>query len=265
MSITRSLRYGAAELKRLYNRNLVFALVISVGVHLALICLYLIATPGVALNDPNRPDTVDLRFKILKPPPSVDKPKTPPAVAPPSGTGTPGPSVSQGGNQVAGLTVVVPDAMVDDSTEFATLDHLGIAPTQPGKGSGIGNGIDSDGTDFGPIGKQTPQHIEKEPEIPEPDFVAVEKEPEFDMNELHGLVNYPEMARKNGIEGKVVVQVFVDKLGRPAKVQIAESSNRLFDPAAMEAVQKTHFTPAIQNQTPIGVWVTIPIVFSLAK
>jgi TonB family protein len=232
-------------------------------VHLVLICLYLIATPAEAVIDPDRPTGghIVTVLEDLDPP---DQPKNPPQdVSLSDKSGPVGPIIDHGGNEISGDALVVPDAMVNDSTEFATFDHLAFAPTQPGKGSGIGSGTDSGGTDFGPIGKQTPPSIEKEEVIPEPDFIAVEEEPQFDMNELHDLVKYPELAQKNRIEGRVVVQVFVDKLGRPAKVQIAESSNRLFDAAAMEAVQKTRFTPAIQNKTPIGVWVAIPIVFTL--
>jgi TonB family protein len=262
MSITRSLRYGAAELKRLYNRNLAFALVISVAVHLVLICLYLITTPAGAVDDPGRP-VVDYRFKILNPPARPDQPK-PPLVTPPVDPGIVGPDISRGGNEVSGDAIVVPDAMVDDSIKFATSDHLGSASTQPGDGPGFGGGSDSGGTGSRLAVTLSPASIEKEQEIPEePDFVAYEEEPQFDMNELHDLVKYPELARKNRIEGRVTVQVFVDKMGRPAKVRIAQSSNKLFDGAALEAVQKTRFTPAIQNKTPIGVWVTIPIVFTL--
>ena len=44
MSIQESIRYGAAELKRFYNRNLGIALGVSVGFHLLLIFLYVFST-----------------------------------------------------------------------------------------------------------------------------------------------------------------------------------------------------------------------------
>jgi TonB family protein len=269
MSITRSLRYGAAELKRLYNRNLAFALVISVAVHLALICLYLIVTPAGAVNDPDRPTGGPIVTVLEDFDPPV-KPKAPPQI-PPKGPQFWDPAFSgsrsgRGGKNVFGDMLAVPDEMVDDSLQkISTLDHLGVALAQPRGDSEFGGGPDNGGTDLGLMGKQTLPRVENEPDPSEDPgiFVAVEEEPQFDMNELHDLVKYPEMAQRNRIEGKVTVQVFVDKMGRPAKVQIAESSNRLFDPAAIEAVQGTRFTPARQNGTPVGVWVTIPIVFTI--
>ena len=120
MSITISLRYGAAELKRLYNRNLGFALIISVGVHLALICLYLIATtPGGAVEDKDRGHSGPIR---LEPRVTPEKPKVP-QVDIPFDPGPVGPTVSTSGKEVAGDFKAVPDEMVNDDvapSDFAT-------------------------------------------------------------------------------------------------------------------------------------------------
>ena len=56
--------------------------------------------------------------------------------------------------------------------------------------------------------------------IPDPDeFVPVEKEPAFEMSELRSLVKYPEEARRNDIEGTVMIKIYINALGRGAAIQ----------------------------------------------
>ncbi len=97
---------------------------------------------------------------------------------------------------------------------------------------------------------------------PDPDvFVALEKEPHF-VNQVKPV--YPEIARKAGLEGRVVVRVLIDKDGKPKKVQVLKSSGiESFEEAAVEAVMQSSYSPAIQNGRPVKCWMTIPIKFSL--
>ena len=71
------------------------------------------------------------------------------------------------------------------------------------------------------------------------------------------------MARKAGIEGKVIVRVLVGKDGKPMKSVVQNSDSQMLDQAAKDAVMKSVFTPAIQNGQPITCWVSIPITFKL--
>jgi protein TonB len=106
--------------------------------------------------------------------------------------------------------------------------------------------------------------MQEKEEIPEePEFIAVEKEPQFDLEELHRRVVYPEIARRNGVEGKVTIQVYIDRRGKPVRTKVAQSDNRILEQAAIDAILGTTFTPAIQNGNPIGVWMTIPVDFQL--
>jgi protein TonB len=73
---------------------------------------------------------------------------------------------------------------------------------------------------------------------------------------------YPEIARKAGIEGKVFVYVLV---GRNGKVeQLGEITGpEVFHEAAQAAALQWEFTPAIQNDKPVRVWVSLPFTFQL--
>ena len=97
--------------------------------------------------------------------------------------------------------------------------------------------------------------------LPPPDtFVAFEQPPVA----VKPIVpTYPEMARKAGLEGMVVIYALIDKEGRVRDAQVRKGLGGGLDEAALEAVKRTPFTPAIQNNRPVAVWMSIPIRFKL--
>ncbi|MEE9465078.1 MAG: M56 family metallopeptidase [Candidatus Neomarinimicrobiota bacterium] len=75
---------------------------------------------------------------------------------------------------------------------------------------------------------------------------------------------YPKSAFKAGIEGRVIVQVFITDKGRVVQTKVIEGiPDSGLDEAAIEALQKTRFTPAMQGDKPVGVWISVPVHFSL--
>ncbi len=99
----------------------------------------------------------------------------------------------------------------------------------------------------------------KEPGIN--DFIPVDQPPLVNMDELRRNIIYTGILRIACIEGKVLIRVLVDTLGKVTKYKIEYSDNTLLDSAAINAVRKTKFTPAIKDGKPILAWVTIPINF----
>ena len=75
---------------------------------------------------------------------------------------------------------------------------------------------------------------------------------------------YPALSRRMGEEGRVVLRVFVDQTGLPARVELKTSSgfSRL-DHVALETVRQWKFMPARRGEQLIGAWVLVPISFSL--
>ena len=73
---------------------------------------------------------------------------------------------------------------------------------------------------------------------------------------------YPELAREAGIEGTVVLRILVSKEGRVLDC-IVMSGNPMLVLAAITAARTAVFSPALQAQKPVAVWVQLPIVFSL--
>lgn len=83
------------------------------------------------------------------------------------------------------------------------------------------------------------------------------------MNEIAKNVIYPEEAKKNGIEGKVFLNVFINEEGNVEKLVVLKSSHPALDSAAIEAVSKVKFTPGKKDGIPVKTQVAIPIKFQL--
>jgi protein TonB len=108
-------------------------------------------------------------------------------------------------------------------------------------------------------------HIDKpvEEADPSPDeFIDVSDEP-HEIQPLEKLIQYPEVARRSGLEGKVTVQALIGKDGSVEKVDVLKSDYDIFKDAAIQAVKNAKFTPARQNGTPLKVWITRTINFKL--
>jgi protein TonB len=263
MSIPEALRYGAAELKKVYNRNLGMALGISVGIHLALIGLYIFGLNiGKADSEGKAAPVSKVKLTTLAPPPVEDAtpPPPPPMIPPQLQTGGGGGGVASR----AGTPVAVPDALLDPQVQdFATTAEIPVATPEGGDGTGFGPKTDGDGLGD-PINVDKPVQVKDVEKLPDMDeFVAVEEMPKWDQGELQRRIKYPEIARRNNIEGTVVVRALVDKHGSVVQTHIDKSDNQVLSDAAIDAVKATPFTPAIQNGTSVPVWVQIPVTFRL--
>lgn len=73
---------------------------------------------------------------------------------------------------------------------------------------------------------------------------------------------YPEIARKAGITGQVVVEVLVSREGKVEAIGKI-IGNEIFHEAARKAALQWTFSPAIQNDKPVKVWVSLPFKFQL--
>ena len=83
---------------------------------------------------------------------------------------------------------------------------------------------------------------------------------------LSSLVEYPDLAREAGIEGKVYVKAFINKKGLVTSLKVLKGiPNTGLDEAAIKAVRKSRWHPARQRDKKVGVWITIPIDFSLTN
>ena len=80
---------------------------------------------------------------------------------------------------------------------------------------------------------------------------------------LQERVEYPEFARRAGIEGQVVVQFVVDERGNVVDPVVLRSPNELLSEAALKAVRESRFTPGQQRGRPVKVRFAVPVTFRL--
>jgi TonB family protein len=74
---------------------------------------------------------------------------------------------------------------------------------------------------------------------------------------------YPYGLRKSGIVGEVLVGFVVDSKGNVVNAIAVRSNSPAFNEAAVEAVRKWKFEPAIVDGRPVNCRMTVPIVFDL--
>jgi TonB family protein len=95
---------------------------------------------------------------------------------------------------------------------------------------------------------------------PPADFVAYEKAPEV-LKKVEP--EYPAIALKSGMEGNVLVKVWVDESGNVVETDVLRSDEKIFEEAAKIAANKWKFSPAMSNGQPVAVWVSIPFRFRI--
>ena len=75
---------------------------------------------------------------------------------------------------------------------------------------------------------------------------------------------YPDLAKRAGIDGTVLVKVFITRAGKVKQAVAVEGPDVLRN-SAVEAAKTALFVPAKQGDTPVDVWVMIPVTFSLNR
>ena len=96
-------------------------------------------------------------------------------------------------------------------------------------------------------------------------FVVVEQPPVL-IGGIAGVqkrIRYPEMARKAGIEGRVVLQFVVDKDGNIINPRVVRGIGGGCDEEALKALKDAKFKPGRQRGVPVNVSYSIPISFTL--
>ena len=153
--------------------------------------------------------------------------------------------------------VVKPDEQVQDEY-MPTVDEL----KEVDPGAETQEGVEG-GVDYSLI--EVEEKVVEEKEQAPTYFVAVEEMPE-PIGGIKGIqekIEYPEIAKRAGVEGKVYILAFVDESGNVMKAQVLKGIGAGCDEAALDAVQKTKFKPGKQRGVPVKVQVSIPIIFKL--
>jgi TonB family protein len=78
--------------------------------------------------------------------------------------------------------------------------------------------------------------------------------------------NYPVLLKASGVGGVVRVFFFIDAEGHVQSTRVDQSSGyELLDAAALAVADTYRFSPAVNRDTPVPVWVSFPITFQVAN
>lgn len=101
-------------------------------------------------------------------------------------------------------------------------------------------------------------------------YILVEESPRFEGGDielnkfLFKNVKYPSKARRNGTEGKVIVQFTIDKEGNTKNAIIINSVSKEIDKEALRIINlMPKWIPAKQNGRPVEFKYKLPINFTL--
>jgi protein TonB len=96
-------------------------------------------------------------------------------------------------------------------------------------------------------------------------FMVVENQPELigGMKALQQSVEYPEFAKKAGIEGRVIVQFVVDEQGNVQDPKVTRGVHKLLNKEAIKAVKQQEFKPGKQRGEAVKVQMSLPVTFQL--
>jgi protein TonB len=220
---------GAADLKANAQRMYRKALIISAAIHLGLIGIYLLTTVWKPKDEVEYTGRV-IRMQTLPPPPPLSAAPPPPVI--------PNQPIVK---PTIGTPVPVADALAPEQT-IMTQQEISAMTAPVGAG---GSGKDS-------------LVIASSDDMPsEGEFVYYEDEP-TPVTRVEP--TYPEFAREAQIQGKVTLHVLVGKDGRVKNVKVIKGVTGLNE-AAVDAIKKWVFKPALSNNKPVAVWVEVPMDF----
>ena len=124
------------------------------------------------------------------------------------------------------------------------------------------------------LGVEIMDYVEVEEEVVEEEaipFQLVEEKPSFqggDANQFSTWVNsrllYPEIAKENGVQGRVTLQFTVEKDGTVTKVRVLRGVDPSLDKEAVRVVSMSpKWKPGKQRDRAVPVTYTFPVIFQL--
>jgi len=96
-------------------------------------------------------------------------------------------------------------------------------------------------------------------------FVIVEKMPVLigGIKSVQEKIEYPELALKAGIEGRVIVQFVINEQGLPENPKVIRGIGGGCDEEALRVVKTLKFEPGLQRGKPVKIRYTLPITFDM--
>jgi protein TonB len=239
----RNREYGAYKLRKNYNRNVMISLMVAMLIFGTAVILPFLNARAQETREKRSETMVEIKMENLDQPLEQVAPPTPPP--PPE-------EIVQQAQYVP--PVVVDSVKPEDNIQLMTVEQAQIEVRNE--------------TVIEEVVQIAAEVQEAEPE--QEVFYVVEESPMFPGGDaeiqryIGENVVYPEVAKENNIQGRVVLKFCVTETGGVDLVSILKGVDPELDAEVMRVVKTLpKFKPGKQGGKPVRVWYTIPILFKL--
>jgi periplasmic protein TonB len=239
----RNKEYGAYDLRRKYSRTMTVSMIIGLVIVFTAVIVPYIRAKNIALVKARDANEIiaemanDLQQEEAAPPP-------PPPPPPPTEQQTVVKYVAP---------VVVDSVKPEEAAQFMTADD--VAETV----------VDAEVVE---VIAQVQEEVQDE--APQEVFVVVEEMPSFPGGDtelfrfIYDNIKYPELAKENNIQGKVILRFCVTYKGTVDQVSVVRGVDTSLDEEAIRVIKMLPlWKPGKQGGKPVNVWYSVPISFQL--
>ena len=160
-------------------------------------------------------------------------------------------------NNVENLTIINKDTSVVDTTIQKNYEVLAKKIDELESKLNWHKVLSNQNTTRGQLSQ--PEQLKK----PEVKFIPYDKPPK---PIIYIRPIYPKKAQDKGLQGIVYIQFFINEEGNVTEALVKKGiPNTGLNDAALEAVKKSRWEPAQQNNKKVGVWQTVPVKFELSS
>ncbi|MBE2226009.1 MAG: energy transducer TonB [Ignavibacteria bacterium] len=250
-------KYGAPELKKMQQGYTLKGFIVAVTIHVALIAAYMLVgyiNQSKAKEIPFNPKTPIILTDVDFTPPPIDETEIPPVKE----------EVIQ---KVKDLSSLQPEPVRKtdaDDVVLKTQDELNNINTNTSRtGDTIiiasNNNVKIDDIKIDDMIKDVIKEAPKDVY----GISEVDVAPEcINLSQVNSEMNYPELAIETGMQGKVTVKVLVGPDGNVIKLG-SLSGPEVFHSEVKDKAGQLQFTPGLQSNKPVKVWVSVPFNFKL--
>lgn len=234
---------SAFLMKANYQRHMLYGWVVAlsvISIPTLMISVWPVEQAPPISTEPDKRDTISIPQDIWKPVVITGDPDRP--------FGRPPPPDQNGTGLIIGEVVLAADSInIENEGEMGPGDDYYEGPSGGDDDYGFGDG----GVVFVP---DTTEYRFNSAELDRPPVLIAMDQP-----------NYPSLARRVEVEGKVLLHILVDNRGHVVEVRIEAESNPDFGfgKSAARAAKSAVFSPAIANRQPVRCWVAIPVEFTM--
>jgi len=161
---------------------------------------------------------------------------------------------------VTPTTIRVPTHVVETPKEVAPQADQG---PDTGSDEGVEGGVEGGvaggvvggvvgGTVGGVLGSESGNLVLKEYEVSEPPKLISSVDPV-----------YPEVARQQGLDGKVILELVIDENGNVIDARVTRSDNVIFNASAIAAVKQRRYSAARNNGRAVRTYKSVTVVYKL--